>query len=235
MKRFSGFPAASDMRWIPVPSVVLGQLLGEIDDPDELRVLLRVLALLHDVRKFPRAISVADLRRDAVLVQALGLNVDSSALDRALARCVERGTLLLSGEGAAQRVLLNTPTDRRLARRLASVEPAGPPLPEADDAPPAAPAERASIYLLYEDNIGPLTPLLAEELADAEKTYPAAWIEEAFREAVARNRRSWRYIQRILERWRYEGKGHGERGRDPQADASLDRYTRGRYGHVVRY
>ena len=67
-------------------------------------------------------------------------------------------------------------------------------------------AQRPNIFVLYEQNIGPLTPLLAEELMEAEDTYPAAWIEDAFREAVELNKRSWRYIQRILERWAAEGK-----------------------------
>ncbi len=236
MADFPGFPAASAMRWVPVPGVVLGQLLAEIDDPDELRLLLRVFALLHDLRSFPRAIAVADLRRDPVLVKALRLDADREALDRALAACQRRGTLVLSGAGAGRRVLLNTPADRRIARRLEGAAPAGPPaIAEASDREPVPPATRSNIFVLYEDNIGPLSPLLADALADAERTYPASWIEAAFREAITRNRRSWRYVQRILERWQYEGKAHGERGRDPEADRSLDRYTQGRYGHVVRY
>jgi DNA replication protein len=71
--------------------------------------------------------------------------------------------------------------------------------------------------VLYEQNIGPLTPLLAEELMDAERTYPASWLEDAFREAVELNKRSWRYVQRILERWAAEGKEHEtSRRRDEQ-------------------
>jgi DNA replication protein len=36
--------------------------------------------------------------------------------------------------------------------------------------------------------------------------YPADWIEEAIEESVAYNRRSWRYIQRILEQWMAQGR-----------------------------
>ena len=49
---------------------------------------------------------------------------------------------------------------------------------------------RSSIFLLYEQNIGLLSPLIVEELTNAEREYPSEWIDEAFREAVRRNRRS---------------------------------------------
>ena len=61
-----------------------------------------------------------------------------------------------------------------------------------------------------------LTPLVTDELREAEHAYPWPWIEAAFQEAVDLNKRSWRYISRILERWEREGRGHGEPGRDPE-------------------
>jgi DNA replication protein len=72
---------------------------------------------------------------------------------------------------------------------------------------------RPNIFELYEDNIGLLSPILADELRDAEATYPADWIEDAFRSAVANNVRKWRYIQAILESWATEGRDHGTSGR----------------------
>ena len=44
--------------------------------------------------------------------------------------------------------------------------------------------ERPNIFVLYEQNIGLLSPLIAEDLKDAADQYPAEWIEAAFREAV---------------------------------------------------
>jgi DnaD/phage-associated family protein len=66
--------------------------------------------------------------------------------------------------------------------------------------------ERPNIFVLYEQNIGLLSPLLAEELKDAADLYPAEWIEAAFREAVQQNKRKWSYIRAILRRWGTEGK-----------------------------
>ncbi|MGC8787666.1 MAG: DnaD domain-containing protein, partial [Anaerolineae bacterium] len=74
---------------------------------------------------------------------------------------------------------------------------------------PAMPTERPNIFILYEQNIGLLQPIIAEELQEAERAYPQEWIEEAFRIAVERNVRNWKYVRRILERWAAEGKDEG--------------------------
>ncbi len=66
--------------------------------------------------------------------------------------------------------------------------------------------ERPNIFTLYEQNIGLLSPMIAEELKDAADHYPAEWIESAFREAVLLNKRNWRYINAILRRWETEGR-----------------------------
>jgi DNA replication protein len=66
--------------------------------------------------------------------------------------------------------------------------------------------ERPNIFVLYEQNIGLLPPLLADELKDAADHYPAEWIEGAFREAVQHNKRKWSYIRAILRRWETEGR-----------------------------
>ncbi|HEX9135017.1 MAG TPA: DnaD domain protein [Ktedonobacteraceae bacterium] len=66
--------------------------------------------------------------------------------------------------------------------------------------------ERPNIFVLYEQNIGLLSPLLADELKDAADLYPAEWIEAAFLEAVQHNKRKWSYIRAILRRWETEGR-----------------------------
>jgi DNA replication protein len=66
--------------------------------------------------------------------------------------------------------------------------------------------ERPNIFVLYEQNIGLLSPLIAEELKEAADRYPAEWIEAAFREAVLYNKRNWKYIRAILRRWETEGR-----------------------------
>lgn len=142
-----------------------------------------------------------------------GLGV--SALSQALDRLVDGGVLLhrrmeLKGK-QEECYFLNTAGGRKAVRDLESgrLDLGQVVLPEA---PPDRVA-RPSIFALYEQNIGLLTPLLADELRAAERLYPWEWIEDAFREAVSYNRRSWRYVQRILERWAAEGKDDGAAGR----------------------
>ena len=66
--------------------------------------------------------------------------------------------------------------------------------------------ERPNIFVLYEQNIGLLSPLIADQLRDAAEQYPQEWIEAAFREAVQHNKRKWSYISAILRRWETEGR-----------------------------
>ncbi|MDD4986674.1 MAG: DnaD domain protein, partial [Dehalococcoidales bacterium] len=75
--------------------------------------------------------------------------------------------------------------------------------------------------------------LISEELSQAEKLYPAGWITDAIKEAASLNKRSWRYISRILERWRQEGRNDGTPGKDSKK-TDLDRYVKQKYGHMFR-
>jgi DnaD/phage-associated family protein len=86
---------------------------------------------------------------------------------------------------------------------------------------------------LYEQNIGALTPLLAEELMEAEDIYPATWIEDAMREAVELNKRSWRYVLRILERWQEEGRTDEKARRGDERDRR--RFIEGEYADYIEH
>ena len=69
------------------------------------------------------------------------------------------------------------------------------------------PIARPNIFGLYEENIGALTPILADLLREAEKEYAPTWVEYAFREACNHNKRSWKYVETILKRIKTEGFG----------------------------
>ena len=76
--------------------------------------------------------------------------------------------------------------------------------------------------------------MLADQLREAENTYPWLWINEAFRIAVDQNARSWAYISAILKRWTEEGKGSGKSRRHSEKDnrtSHLDEYRKIR-GHL---
>ena len=66
-----------------------------------------------------------------------------------------------------------------------------------------------NIFRLYEENIGPITPMIADILKDIEVTYPNKWIDEAMQIAIKKNNRNLQYIEGILKRWQKEGKDDG--------------------------
>jgi DNA replication protein len=216
VRKFSGFPSGAVVA-TPIPNVFFSEVLPEISSLVELKVTLQVLRLLATKRGYPRYVTVADLLADAAVAAGLGAG-GSAALVDGLALAVGRGTLLrldvegVESDGARRDLYFaNGPLGRRaiaairegeirIGESVASPEPA------------SVRGERANIYALYEQNIGVLTPLLAEELADAERLYPADWLEASVRQAVGYNRRSWKYVQRILERWAVEGRRDEEAG-----------------------
>lgn len=66
--------------------------------------------------------------------------------------------------------------------------------------------EGGDILSLYEKNIGPLAPMLREQVTEAISKYPEAWVEDAIKEAVRAGVKNWRYISSILEAWQSKGR-----------------------------
>lgn len=199
---FPGFADAA--RSVPVPAPMLGELLAEITDEAELKCALRFLWHQAQIAGSPKRVPAERLLTDGVLLAALGSRERAA---HGIRLAVERG-LLLEADGW---LLLNTPRNRQAAGTLgrAPNETAAP----GATAPP-------TIFALYEENIGILTPMVKEELLAAEEEYPAGWVADAIKEAAASNVRSWRYAAAVLERWKREGKGRrarGKPGRDTEA------------------
>lgn len=67
-----------------------------------------------------------------------------------------------------------------------------------------------AIATCYEDNIGVLTPSLFERLKGISDDYPDGWFKKAVDEALVYNKRNLKYIEKILERWKVDGLGHGK-------------------------
>ena len=156
-------------------------------------------------------------------------------LRQALQLASQRGTFIhvaLEGDGSAEDIyLLNTESDRKAAAKIKNGELKLSGLRVAEK-PRAELEEPPDLFTLYEQNIGMLTPLIADELREAEKLYPESWLRDAIKEAVALNKRNIRYIMRILERWSAQGKTDGTYQRVSKTDP--DKYIKGKYGHMVR-
>jgi DnaD/phage-associated family protein len=141
--------------------------------------------------------------------------------------------MVLDRDGMPEDIyFLNTESDRQTMAKIQNGELSLSGL-KAKEQTPIETEELPDIFTLYEQNIGMLYPMAAEELRDIEKLYPASWIRDAFKEAVLHNKRSIKYIAKILERWSAEGKSNGTyRGDFKKTDP--DKYIKGKYGHMVR-
>jgi DnaD/phage-associated family protein len=236
MKRFNGFPAR--MEFTSLPNLFFSSLLPRITDMAELKTTLHVLAVLYRKRGYPRFVTFSELRGDAGVMGSFQEAAPPSdeTLRRALEMAAGRGTfihLALEREGASEDIyFLNTLSNRQTAARikngemtLSGLKPAGQAYVAAEEPP--------DIYTLYEENIGMLTPMIADQLREAEESYPPAWIREAVKEAVSQNKRKWSYISAILEHWTAEGKKDGTYQRDSQKTGP-DKYVKQRYGHMVQ-
>jgi DnaD/phage-associated family protein len=210
-----GFPDNS--RFTPVPNLLFGPLLEEIDDLLVLKCLLRILWLHSQKKGFPRFLTWEELIADRTLARALsdGGSPFSVALENTLGKAQQIGVLIHlrveAAPGIVEVYMPNSQEGRRAAQHLeAHTLDEALPIP---GNPQPTPVSRPNIFALYEENIGIIGHIMAEELKEAEKSYPQEWIEEAFREAVVQNKRSWRYIEAILKGWVTEGRENGEPGR----------------------
>lgn len=236
MEQFKGFPVK--MQFTPLPNLFFSALLPQISDIAELKVTLYLLATLYRRRGYPRFVSLAEILGSNSLMRSLSRADEPAAevLGRALGMATKRGTILhlaLDKGGATEDVyFLNTEPDREAVAKIQSGELSLPGLKTGGQSY-LEPEEPPDVFTLYEQNIGMLTPMIAEELKEAERLYPADWIRDAVKEAVNQNKRKWSYISAILERWSSEGRESGAHRRDSKKQ-DPDKYIKGRYGHMVQ-
>lgn len=218
MSNFKGFTDSET--FTQIPDTFFRQLLKEIKDTEELKVILYAIWWIHHIEGPFRAISEADFDPKEV-----GLSIDK--IRHGLQKAVQRSILLESQHEADVFYFLNSPRGRAAAEAFAKGqwrESAG---------INSAPLERPNIFKLYEENIGPLTPLIADALKDAEETYAADWIAESIELAVKNNKRNWRYCEAILKRWKEEGRAEKQDRRDAEKDRR--KYIEGEFADYIEH
>jgi len=236
MKQFVGFP--TKMEFTPLPNLFFSSLLPQINDITELKVTLHIFEELYHKRGYPRFVTYRELLGNTSLMNSLKETTNSEeVLRKALDMATQRGTLLhlaLDKDGVPEDIyFLNTESHRQIMAKiqngelkLSGLKAVGQTYVDTE--------EQTDIFTLYEQNIGMLTPMIAEELREAEKLYPVNWVKDAIKEAVSLNKRNWRYIARILEHWSSEGRDSGAYQRDSAKKAGQDKYIKQKYGHMVR-
>jgi DNA replication protein len=208
---FKGFTDSES--FTQLPNVFFQQLLAEIDDPAELKVTLFFLWQVQHMEGSYRALYQADFEE-----KVLGLPVEEIAVG--LENAVQRGSILEVEYEADVVYFLNSPRGRAAAEQFMKGE-------QRENIQSMPVVDRPNIFKLYEENIGPLTPMIADMLKDAEETYSQDWIAEAIEIAVKNNARNWKYIEAILKRWKEKGKHEGKDRQD--AGKGSERYAKSEF------
>ena len=235
MTSFPGFPEGK-VRFTNIPDPFFQQLLPLIDHLGELKVALYAFWRLEQMEGSFRYLQREMFLEDENFMRGFADDPDHaiSRLDDAMQRCVQRGTFLKATlnleDGLAEFFFLNTPKGRAAIQAIARGE-------WRHSGDPTSPLEvvaaAPTIYQLYEENIGPLTPMIAEKLRDTEDTYPNQWIEEAVRIAVENNARRWSYVEAILKRWQEGGRDERKDRRDTEKDRR--RYVEGELSDFIEH
>lgn len=199
---FAGFVTGGAATTLPAQFFV--EVLPAIEDEAELRVTLYALYAIQRQRGSLRAVRRSALAAEAPLQEVLARLGGGPVLELALAAAVARGTLLTCElEDGDALVLVNHEAGRRALERLrAGLDASGGTMARL----PVAAERPVAVAAVYEQEIGALTPAIAEALAGAVERYPEAWIIDALRLAARRNARSWRYAEAVLRRWQVEGR-----------------------------
>jgi len=210
---FKGF--SDKETFTPLPDSFFHQLLNEIDDADELKVTLHALWQIGNMEGRLHMLCEKDFT---------GIAAQPAP---ALHKAVHRGSLLEVRKGSQAFYFLNSPRGRAAAEAFAKGQ------KEITATLSAVSVERPNLFKLYEENIGPLTPIIADTLKDAEQTYPEEWVAEALEIAVKSNKRNWKYVEAILRRWKEEGHAKKQDRRDAQEDGR--RYAEGEFADFIEH
>jgi DNA replication protein len=205
MNKFEGF---QENKTIPIPAQLFYELLHQIDHLGELKLALYIFWRLEQMEGAFRYFRRQDIIKDVNFFESLNTSEQSAydVLEEALQKGIKRGWLLeaqVNLKDLEKIYFINSPRGKAALQAIQN----GDWRPTGDyDMPIALTGEPPNIFRLYEEHIGPLTPMLADSLRQAEQEYSPHWIEEAIRIAIENNVRNWRYVSAILKRWKDEGK-----------------------------
>ncbi len=207
MKTFSGFPDG-ELKMSALPEMFYTGLLPLIDDLLEMKVTVACFRLCWQKSGLVRWTTSAELMRDPALADV------SEQIGNGVMSAIRRGSIVEAADRSGLRYFF---PNSELGQAAAAAIKRG----EKIESIPQI-VGRPNIFVLYEENFGSLTPILAEQLVDAAKEFPPQWIEEAFKEAVKHNARNWAYVSAILDAWRSKGKKDDTQKRDVAAEWQED-------------
>ena len=226
---FDGFTSGAPVT--PLPQALLRDLVPTMSDPAELIVTLYAVEAIARQRRYPRRVSLSDLRESRSLIEALASfcrdREVEDAFRQGLDSASERGSLLMARSvqdgGWVEWIALN---DADGQRAMASAS-----MPPATRSAYGREPVNSSAPEIWQSAFGTaMPPILSEEVKAAESRYGSDWMRDAFAESAANGVRNWRYVQAILERWETEGRDGG----DATARTTTGGFESSRYRHLFR-
>lgn len=238
VRKLSAFPRG--VQFTPIPNPLLSGLLEEINDVFELKTILRAIWAIHRKPGPIPFIRIGDLSSDRTMSKVLNDVGDRLEIKirQFLQSAVARGILLEVIEN--EKDLKSDDSDN--AKYVLNIEPIRQAINknglttnenilhepiQGEDQPNLS----TGAFRAYEENIGPLTPLIADRIRDALLEHSDTEIIDALRIATESNVRNWKYAAAILKRWSSEGRnerenyGKSERNiKTTSSDEFIERY-----------
>jgi DnaD/phage-associated family protein len=199
---------------VRLPVRFFGDVLPLIEDLNQLRLLLYMFWHIEQQETKIRYFRWVDFVSDTLLCEMI---IGEEALINALESLVSCGVVLKADLPWMNETyyFINGPQGRAAVSAIENGEWQS---VNQERKPIQLTRQKPNIFKMYEENIGPITPLMADVLKQDELTYPDVWISDAIEIAVTHNARNWKYIQAILNRWQSKGRGNEQNRRDNSQD-----------------
>ena len=200
--RFEGFRTGS--KAVAIPVEFFNELMPTLNRGVEIRVVLHVIYMIFRKSGRIRAVSFEELVNETSLRAALSEDTYRFQIKEALDRGVQAGALLECHLNQHDFLyFLNNEGGRRQYQQIHMGTLS---FSEDSQIATAIKLDKTTPIIAYEQEIGTVTPAIAEAIREAEGIYPTEWIIEALNLASTNNARSWRYVDAILKRWNKEGR-----------------------------
>ncbi len=220
---------------ISIPHIYFRKVLAEINNVTDIKIVLYIFWFLGHQEGNSKFITLSDFLNDSDFLA--GIDLDSGEFEERIRKSLQSlvtGGILICYNPESDNYnnavyFLTSPKNQAIVKSLKDGRIS---IQELVRVTVKLAVDKPTIYKLYEENIGPLTPLLADALRDAEQNYPYDRIVKAFQIAVERNVRNWRYIDAILKSGQEKGKDGSDR-QDTKEDRK--RYYKGKYADFVEH
>ncbi|ADJ25942.1 primosome, DnaD subunit [Dehalogenimonas lykanthroporepellens BL-DC-9] len=218
------------LEFFGIPKYFLSVVMPEIDDINELKATILFFQLYYSKKTARRYVTDYELTS----FKELGLTLEQvrTVMGRS---STSKHIIKIHRPNNAEIYILNDKEGQTTAQYILQHKILIPNVEESQalgGSPIEDDFEIASVFHLYEENIGLLTPIIADEIKTALTLYPVSWIKEAISESAKMNKRNWRYISKILDNWLSQGKNDGTYREDNKEQS---KYLKGAYGkHVQR-